>query len=89
MLEASSLTSRTIAIEGQAEIGGIAEAVAVLQRAGDLQLDVLGLERARQPRHRNLLEVPGVDADHLMRAQRGRAPARIGSEPVVPRSGAR
>ena len=33
-----------VAIEGQAEIGGIAEAVAMFQRTGDLELDLLGLE---------------------------------------------
>ncbi len=76
VFEASSLRSCDVAIEGQAEVGGVAEAVAVLQRAGDLMLDVLALERARQPRHRNLPEIPGVDADHLMRPQRGRSPAR-------------
>ena len=31
-----------VAIEGQAEVGGVAEAVAVLQRAGDLKFDLLG-----------------------------------------------
>ncbi len=30
------------AIEGQGNVGGIAEAVAMLQRAGDLKLDLLG-----------------------------------------------
>ena len=30
-----------VAIEGQGEVGGVAEAVAVFQRAGDLKLDVL------------------------------------------------
>ena len=44
MLEASSLISPAIAIEGQAEIGGIAKAVAALQRARDLRFDVLALE---------------------------------------------
>ena len=43
----------------------------MFQRAGDLKFDVLALERARQPRHRNLAEIPGIDADHLMRPQRG------------------
>ena len=36
---------------------------------GDQLLDLLGFQRAGQPRHRDLLEVAGVDADHLMRAQ--------------------
>ena len=69
VLEASSLTSPDVAVEGQGQIGGVAEAVAALQRARDLQLDVLALERAGQPRDRNFLQVAGVDADHLMRAQ--------------------
>ena len=59
-----------IAVEGQAEIGGFAEAVLALQRARDLLLDVLALDGAGKPRHRNLLDVPGVDADHLVRPQR-------------------
>ena len=60
-----------VAVEGQAEVGGVAETAAVLQRARDLKRDVLALERARQPRHRDRLDVPGVDADHLMRLQGG------------------
>ncbi len=43
----------------------------MLQRVGDLKLDLFCLQGARQPRHRNLLDIPGVDADHLMRAQGG------------------
>ena len=31
----------------------------------------MAVERARQPGHGNRLDVPGVDADHLMRLQRG------------------
>ena len=60
-----------VAIEGQGEIGGVAEAAAVLQRVGDLLLDLLGFDGAREPGHRDRLDVPGVDADHLMRLQRG------------------
>ena len=63
-----------VAVEGQSEVGGVAEAVPVLQRAGDRSLDVLAFERAGQPRDRNLPEIAGVDADHLMRAQRGQNP---------------
>ena len=33
-----------VAIEGQAEIGGVAEPVAVLQRLRDLKFDVLGVQ---------------------------------------------
>jgi hypothetical protein len=59
-----------IAIEGEAEIGGVAEPVPALQRAGDLLLDLLAFQRACEPRHRDFLEIAGVDADHLVRAQR-------------------
>ena len=60
-----------IPIECQAEIGGLAEAVAVLERTGDLEPEFAGLDGARQPGHGDRLDVPGVDADHLMRLQRG------------------
>ena len=33
--------------------------------------DFPGLDGARQPRHGDRLDVPGIDADHLMRLQRG------------------
>jgi hypothetical protein len=63
-----------VAVEGQAEIGGLAEAIPALQRMGDGELDVLALQRPRQPGDGNLPEVAGVDADHLVRAQRGQHP---------------
>ncbi len=59
------------AIEGQVDIGGVAEPVVMFQRMGDLKLDLFCLQGTRRPRHRNLLDIPGVDADHLMRAQCG------------------
>ena len=67
---ASSLISPGSRSKVSAEIGGVAEAVLALQRAGDLRLDILAVDRAGQPRHRNFPEIAGVDADHLMRAQR-------------------
>ena len=69
VLEASSFISRDVPIEGQAEIGGVAEPVAVLQRPGDLKFDLLAVQTARRARHRNHLDVAGIDADHLMRPQ--------------------
>ena len=59
-----------VAIEGQRNIGGFAEAAAMFQRVGDLGLDVLGIDRARKSRDRDRLDVAGFDADHLMRPQR-------------------
>ena len=43
----------------------------MLQRMRDLGLDVLGVDGARQSRDRDRLDILGVDADHLMRLQRG------------------
>jgi hypothetical protein len=60
-----------VAVEGQSEIGGVAQAAAVLQRVGDVLLDLLGFHGARQPGHRDLLDVLGLDADHVVRPQRG------------------
>jgi len=60
-----------VAIEGQGQIGGVAEAAAMLQRVGNLEFDLPGRQRARQPGHGNRLDVLGVDADHLMRLQCG------------------
>ncbi len=69
--------SPEVALEGQTEVGGVAEAVAALQRAGDLQFDVLAERCGRDERvTETSREVAGVDADHLMGAQRRRAPAR-------------
>ncbi len=60
-----------IAVEVDGEILGLAKTVLALQRVGDQLLDLLGFQRAGKPRHRDLLEVAGVDADHLMRPQGG------------------
>ena len=43
----------------------------MLDGAGDLKLDLLDFHGARQPRDRDFLDVPDVDADHLARAQGG------------------
>jgi hypothetical protein len=58
-----------VAIEGQSEIGGVAQAAAVLQRVCDILLDLLGFHGTREPGHRDLLDVFGLDADHLVRAE--------------------
>ncbi|KIU01117.1 hypothetical protein QU39_00330, partial [Staphylococcus aureus] len=51
-----------VAVEGDGEVGGVAEPVAPLQRASDLLLDFLAGQRAREARHRDFLQVAGVDA---------------------------
>jgi hypothetical protein len=60
-----------VAVEGERQVGGVAKPVAMFQRRRHRLLDILGGHGARQPRHRDFLNVAGVDADHLMRAQRG------------------
>jgi len=42
----------------------------MFDRAGDLGFDLLAFQGARQPRDRDRLDVPGIDADHLMRLKR-------------------
>ena len=59
-----------VAVEGDGEAVGVAKPAAMLQRLCHRRLDVLGRDVARPPRHRDLLDVPGVDADHLVGAQR-------------------
>ena len=52
--------------EGQRDVAGPAEPVAALERARQLLLDLLAVDGARKPRDGDLLQLAGVDADHLV-----------------------
>ena len=63
-------------VEGDADVRGLAEAEAALERGGDRVFQVLAGERSGEPGDRHLLDVAGHHADHLFSAQHSRAPGR-------------
>ena len=72
-----------------ADVGGFAKAEAALERGGHGGFEVLVGERAGEPGNRDLLDVAGHHADHLLCAQHADSTCATGSAPVVPRSGER